>query len=310
MHASTVPPPRKNSCMKCRSVNPFSNLFSVGQFFQILKLIPSGGSCAGSKNMSHQMWGGSGAVCWCVWWSAGVLPAPGDLRGGGGKEQAKRQASENSGLTCITLDMLHECYVQACLVTHFWHYLIPSAWQSMVSYPDHPSTLEGGLGMRLQQITNCRVVMEHRNGRISLSLFSIMALQFHIVPMQCREITMLHVDHIRQKSPPACLVHIVCFSRYCRSVQTCQESVLLPQAHRFRYASLHSEPFFPPQKQFHQLSCISTFEQPRSQAFPLPVCDAKRVSKVVALFLHTTNDSVPPLVLMACGMQAWERGYH
>ena len=58
--------------------------------FQNLKLIPSGGSCAGSKNMSHQMWGGSGAVCWCVWWSAGVLPAPGDLRGGGGKEQAKR----------------------------------------------------------------------------------------------------------------------------------------------------------------------------------------------------------------------------
>ena len=91
MHASTVPPPRKKSCMKETLISePIFKPLLSWPIFQILKLVSSGGSCAGSKNMSHQMWGGSGAVCWRVWWGAGVLPAPGDLRGGGGKEQAKR----------------------------------------------------------------------------------------------------------------------------------------------------------------------------------------------------------------------------
>ena len=94
------------------------------------------------------MWGGSGAVCWCVWWGAGVLPAPGDLRGGGGQEQAERWASETSGVFYgpITLNMLEECYVQTCLVTRFWHHQHGRAWSRTQT---SPSTLEGGLGMRL-----------------------------------------------------------------------------------------------------------------------------------------------------------------
>ena len=51
-----------------------------------------------------------------------------EVEEGRNKLRGRLVRTRGYGLTCITLDMLHECYVQACLVTHFWHYPIPSAW--------------------------------------------------------------------------------------------------------------------------------------------------------------------------------------
>ena len=51
-----------------------------------------------------------------------------EVEEGRNKLRGRLVRTRGYGLTCITLDMLHECYVQVCLVTHFWHYLIPSAW--------------------------------------------------------------------------------------------------------------------------------------------------------------------------------------
>ena len=88
-------------------------------------IISSGGSCEGSDNVPREVWGGSGAVCWCVCGSAGVLPAPGDLRGGGGQEQAERWASECLGTHGPTLDVLQQCYIPSCPEMHVWYYQTP-----------------------------------------------------------------------------------------------------------------------------------------------------------------------------------------
>ena len=91
-------------------------------------------------------------------------------------------------------------------------------------------------------------------------------------------------------------VHTVCFSRYCRSVQACQESVLLTQAHRSRYASLHSGLFLPLQKQFCQHSCISSLvPRPSRVQFLIASSSLKNGCSVFA-YGERSKTSVPPLV--------------